>query len=92
MEEAKTAISNLTFAVGQGEILGLLGHNGAGKTTTMKIITAEECADGGQVSAANLLLGAHVLTTSSLITYNLRKKLSSCYLRINCTFDSNIIL
>ncbi len=33
---AKTVISDLSFAVAEGEILALLGHNGAGKTTTLK--------------------------------------------------------
>jgi len=34
-----TAIDNVSFKIGQGEIVGLLGHNGAGKTTIMKMIT-----------------------------------------------------
>ncbi len=33
------AVDNISFEVGQGEILGFLGPNGAGKSTTMKIIT-----------------------------------------------------
>jgi ABC-2 type transport system ATP-binding protein len=35
----KRAISNVTFKVKKGEILGLLGPNAAGKTTTMRILT-----------------------------------------------------
>jgi ABC-2 type transport system ATP-binding protein len=35
----KKAISNVTFSVKKGEILGLLGPNAAGKTTTMRILT-----------------------------------------------------
>jgi ABC-2 type transport system ATP-binding protein len=35
----KRAISNVTFSVKKGEILGLLGPNAAGKTTTMRILT-----------------------------------------------------
>jgi ABC-2 type transport system ATP-binding protein len=35
----KRAISNVTFKVNKGEILGLLGPNAAGKTTTMRILT-----------------------------------------------------
>ncbi|HWB89023.1 MAG TPA: ABC transporter ATP-binding protein [Acidimicrobiia bacterium] len=32
------AVDDLTFEVGQGEIVGLLGANGAGKTTTMRMV------------------------------------------------------
>lgn len=35
----KKAISNVSFNVQRGEILGLLGPNAAGKTTTMRILT-----------------------------------------------------
>jgi len=35
----KKAISNVSFNVNKGEILGLLGPNAAGKTTTMRILT-----------------------------------------------------
>jgi ABC-2 type transport system ATP-binding protein len=35
----KQAISNVSFKVNEGEILGLLGPNAAGKTTTMRILT-----------------------------------------------------
>jgi len=35
----KKAISNVSFKVKKGEILGLLGPNAAGKTTTMRILT-----------------------------------------------------
>jgi ABC-2 type transport system ATP-binding protein len=33
------AVSDVSFAVQKGEILGFLGPNGAGKTTTMRVIT-----------------------------------------------------
>jgi len=36
---SKRAISNVSFSVKKGEILGLLGPNAAGKTTAMRIIT-----------------------------------------------------
>ncbi len=35
----KTAVDNISFEVGRGEIVGFLGPNGAGKTTTMRILT-----------------------------------------------------
>jgi ABC-2 type transport system ATP-binding protein len=34
-----TAVSDLSFRVERGEILGFLGPNGAGKTTTMRVLT-----------------------------------------------------
>ena len=34
-----TAVSDLSFQVGDGEICGFLGPNGAGKTTTMQMMT-----------------------------------------------------
>ena len=33
------AVDQVSFTVGQGEVLGFLGPNGAGKSTTMKMIT-----------------------------------------------------
>jgi len=33
------AVDHVSFSIGQGEIVGLLGHNGAGKTTIMKMLT-----------------------------------------------------
>jgi len=41
------AVNGLTFALREGEILGLLGPNGSGKTTTMKIILGIVKPDAG---------------------------------------------
>lgn len=35
---AHTAVKDLTIAIDEGEVFGLLGHNGAGKTTTLRLI------------------------------------------------------
>ena len=34
-----SAVSDISFSVKPGDILGFLGPNGAGKSTTMKMIT-----------------------------------------------------
>src|SRR5918997_7224625 len=36
----QTAIKDLSFEVGKGEIMGFLGPNGAGKSTTMRILSS----------------------------------------------------
>lgn len=46
------AVSNLSFTVARGEILGFLGPNGAGKSTTMRMITGVLAASSGNVSIA----------------------------------------
>jgi ABC-2 type transport system ATP-binding protein len=43
------AISDVTFAVRSGEIVGFLGPNGAGKSTTVKIITGLLRPNNGRV-------------------------------------------
>ncbi len=46
----KTAISDVSFTVNDGEILGFLGPNGAGKSTTMNIITGYTSSTAGTVT------------------------------------------
>jgi branched-chain amino acid transport system ATP-binding protein len=44
-----TAVKGLTFAVAEGEILGLIGPNGSGKTTAFNLIAGLLRPDSGQV-------------------------------------------
>ena len=44
------AIRELSFSVGEGEMLGFLGPNGAGKTTTLKILAGLLFPTAGEVS------------------------------------------
>jgi len=48
----QTAIQDLNFEVGQGEIMGFLGPNGAGKTTTMRILAGFMPATSGRATIA----------------------------------------
>ncbi len=47
-----TAVSDISFSVASGQILGFLGPNGSGKTTTMRIITGFLPATSGTVKVA----------------------------------------
>ena len=47
-----TAVSDVSFKVEKGEILGFLGPNGAGKTTTMRILTGYMPATDGKAIVA----------------------------------------
>ena len=44
-----TAVDQVSFAVGRGEIFGLLGPNGAGKTTTILMLLGLTDISGGEV-------------------------------------------
>src|SRR6059058_2095321 len=48
----QTAIDNLNFEVGKGEIMGFLGPNGAGKSTTMRILSSFIPPTSGRASIA----------------------------------------
>jgi ABC-2 type transport system ATP-binding protein len=47
-----TALSDVSFQVEKGEILGFLGPNGAGKTTTMRILTGYMPPTSGTATVA----------------------------------------
>src|SRR5438067_4336651 len=47
-----TAIDNISFEFGKGEIVGFLGPNAAGKSTTMKILSCFMPATSGRASVA----------------------------------------
>lgn len=44
------ALRNLSFHIGEGEVVGLLGDNGAGKSTTVNLISGIYKPTGGHIS------------------------------------------
>jgi gliding motility-associated transport system ATP-binding protein len=63
------AIDEISFNVGQGEIVGFLGPNGAGKSTTMKILTGYLSADSGDALICGLNVKAQPLEIKKKIGY-----------------------
>jgi len=80
-----SALREVSFEVGRGELVALLGANGAGKSTTLKAISRLEPAAAGrpegrrvlarQSVAANLELGAWLRRDRAAITADLER----CY-------------
>lgn len=48
-KEEKVAVDDITFSVGQGEIVGYIGSNGAGKSTTIKMMTGILIPSSGEI-------------------------------------------
>jgi ABC-2 type transport system ATP-binding protein len=69
MYGAQTAVGDLSFSVGQGEIVGFLGPNGAGKSTTMKIMTGYLDADKGSVEIMGRRVQDEPLEVKKVIGY-----------------------
>lgn len=52
------ALKNVSFDIGEGEIVFLTGHSGAGKSTLLKLIAAIERPNSGSVLVNNQNVGA----------------------------------
>ncbi len=63
------AVDDVSFAIGKGEIVGLLGHNGAGKTTVMKMISGYLEPDSGQITVNERVLDSNLKLVQSEIGY-----------------------
>lgn len=67
-----TAVDNISFDVGEGEIFGILGPNGAGKTTTLEIIETLQKQTDGQVIVDGVNTLAHPWEVKSRIGVQLQ--------------------
>lgn len=63
------AVDGVTFSIGKGEIVGLLGHNGAGKTTIMKMLSGYLEPSGGQIKMDGVDLAQHLKKLQQKIGY-----------------------
>jgi len=66
---ARVAVADVTFDVGQGEVLGFLGPNGAGKTTTMRMLTGYLPPSGGRAEVEGFDVATQSLQARAKIGY-----------------------
>ena len=64
-----TAVDDVSFDVGRGEVLGFLGPNGAGKSTTMKMVTGFLAPDGGTIRIGGVDVAANPVDVKRWIGY-----------------------
>ena len=64
-----TAVDRLSFAVGPGEIFGLVGPDGAGKTTAMRMFASVMRPDAGSIVIDGVDVLAHPERTKHHVSY-----------------------
>ena len=67
--DKQQALTDVSFTLNKGEIVGFLGPNGAGKSTLMKIITCYLQQDSGKVQVCNLDIQEQDLQVKAKIGY-----------------------
>ena len=65
----KYAVNDISFSVGDGEIVGFLGPNGAGKSTTMNMLTGYLSSTSGTVSIDGFDILENTMEAKKLIGY-----------------------
>jgi ABC-2 type transport system ATP-binding protein len=67
--ETLTAVDDVSFEVGPGEVLGFLGPNGAGKTTTMRMLAGFITPTSGKASICGHDVATAPLAAKSSLGY-----------------------
>lgn len=65
----KYAVNDISFSVGDGEIVGFLGPNGAGKSTTMNMLTGYLSSTSGTISIDGFDILENTMEAKKLIGY-----------------------
>lgn len=69
MYGGREAVSNVSFTLSKGEVLGFLGPNGAGKSTTMKMLTGNLAPSQGSVKICGIDMIESPKEAKALIGY-----------------------
>ncbi len=92
------ALNDVSFEIGEGEIVGLLGPNGAGKSTTMNILTGYLSSTSGKAYIDGIDMLEHPIEAKSMIGFlpeqpplyqdmTVEEYLNFVYELKGCTFD-----
>ena len=65
----REAVSNVSFTLSKGQVLGFLGPNGAGKSTTMKMLTGNLAPSNGSVKICGIDMMENPKEAKALIGY-----------------------
>ena len=65
----RQAVSNVSFTLSKGQVLGFLGPNGAGKSTTMKMLTGNLAPTNGAVKICGIDMMENPKEAKALIGY-----------------------
>jgi ABC-2 type transport system ATP-binding protein len=65
----REAVSNVSFNLSKGQVLGFLGPNGAGKSTTMKMLTGNLAPSNGSVKICGIDMIENPKEAKALIGY-----------------------
>ena len=69
------ALDSVSFRLGEGEFVSVIGPSGAGKTTLIRILNGSERCDAGEV----ILDGEHLETAKGSAKRSLQKRLGTIY-------------
>ena len=64
-----SAVTDLSFSVPEGQVLGFLGPNGAGKSTTMKMVAGFLTPSSGSVSVCGFDIESHPIEAKRTMGY-----------------------
>lgn len=81
------ALSNLTFSIQKGEIVGIIGHSGAGKTTLLRCLAGLEKPTSGKVK----IEGKNIAHLPEKALIPLRQRIGLVFQHFNLLNSKNVL-